>query len=123
ELLQRVQEFAEIGDAFDEPVHTYSTGMQMRVAFSAATATQPDVMLVDEALAVGDAYFQHKCYERIRQMRESGAAIMLVSHDPAPIRNLCSRAMLLHEGRVVEDGPPSTVLESYNLLLAQDMHR
>src|SRR5947207_10578553 len=56
-------------------------------------------------------------------MRESGAAIMLVSHDPAPIRNLCSRAMLLHEGRVVEDGPPSTVLESYNLLLAQDMHR
>jgi lipopolysaccharide transport system ATP-binding protein len=121
QLLGAVEEFAEIGPAFDDPVHTYSSGMQMRVAFSAATATGPEILIVDEALAVGDAYFQHKCYERIRQLREAGAAVMMVSHDPSAIRNLCSRAMLLHEGRVVEDGPASTVLESYNLLLAPHM--
>ncbi|HTH78920.1 MAG TPA: ABC transporter ATP-binding protein [Ramlibacter sp.] len=123
ELLPQVEEFAEIGEYFDEPVHTYSSGMQMRVAFSAATAMQPDVLIVDEALAVGDAYFQHKCYERIRVMREAGAAIVLVSHDPSPVRNLCSRALLLDEGHVVEDGPPSSVLETYNLLLAPRMSK
>ncbi|MEJ6021935.1 ABC transporter ATP-binding protein [Ramlibacter sp. PS4R-6] len=122
-LLPQVEAFAEVGEYFDEPVHTYSSGMQMRVAFSAATAMQPDVLIVDEALAVGDAYFQHKCYERLRGMREAGAAIVLVSHDPAPVRNLCSRALLLEDGRVVEDGAPSSVLETYNMLLAPQMSR
>jgi lipopolysaccharide transport system ATP-binding protein len=123
ELMPAIEEFAEIGAYFDQPVHTYSSGMQMRVAFSAATAVQPDILVVDEALAVGDAYFQHKCYERIRVMREGGAAVVLVSHDPTSIRSLCSRAILLHEGRVLEDGPPSMVLETYNMLLAPDMSR
>jgi lipopolysaccharide transport system ATP-binding protein len=123
ELMPGIEAFAELGSYFDQPVHTYSSGMQMRLAFSAATAVQPDLLIVDEALAVGDAYFQHKCYERLRLMREAGAAIVLVSHDPAAIRSLCSRAILLHQGKLVEDGPSAEVLEIYNLLLAPDMNR
>lgn len=122
-LLPEIEAFAEIGSYFDEPVHTYSSGMQMRLAFSAATAVQPDLLIVDEALAVGDAYFQHKCYERIRAMRDAGAAILFVSHDPSSVRSLCSRAILIHDGRLVEDGPPSSVLETYNMLLAPDLSR
>lgn len=122
-LMPEIESFAEIGSYFDQPVHTYSSGMQMRLAFSAATAVQPDLLIVDEALAVGDAYFQHKCYDRIRLMRENGAAVVLVSHDPASVRSLCTRAILLHEGRIAEDGPPDTVLETYNMLLAPDMSR
>jgi lipopolysaccharide transport system ATP-binding protein len=122
-LLPAIESFAEIGEYFDQPVHTYSSGMQMRLAFSAATAVQPDLLIVDEALAVGDSYFQHKCYERLRVLRDEGAAVLLVSHDPSSIRSLCSRALLLHEGRLVEDGPPSLVLETYNLLLAPDVSK
>jgi lipopolysaccharide transport system ATP-binding protein len=122
-LLPAVEAFAEIGEYFDEPVHTYSSGMQMRLAFSAATAVQPELLIVDEALAVGDAYFQHKCFERLRALRDAGAAVLLVSHDPSSIRTLCSRALLLHQGALVEDGPPSIVLETYNQLLAPDASR
>lgn len=118
ELLPRIEAFAEIGRYFDEPVHTYSSGMQMRLGFSVATVLQPDVLIVDEALAVGDAYFQYKCYERLRQLREQGCAVLLVSHDPTSVRSLCNRALLLHDGAVVEEGSPSQVLETYNLLLA-----
>jgi len=123
EVMPAIEAFAEIGSYFDEPVHTYSSGMQMRLAFSVATAVQPDLLIVDEALAVGDAYFQHKCYERIRAMRDAGAAILFVSHDPSSVRSLCSRAILIHEGRLFEDGPPAIVLETYNMLLAPDLSR
>lgn len=122
-LLPEVEAFAEIGEYFRQPVHTYSSGMQMRLAFSVATAVRPDLLIVDEALAVGDAYFQHKCYERIRALRDAGAAILMVSHDPSSIRSLCSRALLLDHGRIVEDGPPSLVLEIYNQLLAPEVDR
>lgn len=123
QALPAIEAFAELGEYFDQAVHTYSSGMQMRLAFSVATCRQPSVLIVDEALAVGDAYFQHKCYERIRHMRAQGAAVILVSHDPTAIRSLCSRAMLLSQGRVVEDGDPEHVLETYNALLAPDMSR
>lgn len=123
ELLPEMEAFAEIGSYFDEPVHTYSSGMQMRLAFSVATAVQPDLLIVDEALAVGDAYFQHKCYERIRAMRDGGAAVLFVSHDPSSVRSLCPRALLIHEGKLLEDGPSTGVLETYNLLLAPDLSR
>lgn len=122
-LLPEVEAFAEVGSYFHKPVHTYSSGMQMRLAFSVATAVRPDLLIVDEALAVGDAYFQHKCYERIRTLRDQGAAILMVSHDPSSIRSMCSRALLLDHGRIIEDGPPSPVLETYNLLLAPDVNR
>lgn len=118
DVLPRIEAFAEIGKYFDEPAHTYSSGMQMRLGFSVATVLQPDVLIVDEALAVGDAYFQHKCYERLRQLREQGCAVLLVSHDPTSIRSLCSRALLLHDGALADMGPTSQVLETYNLLLA-----
>ncbi|HEY0879057.1 MAG TPA: ABC transporter ATP-binding protein [Zeimonas sp.] len=121
-VLPAIESFAEIGRYFDEPVHTYSSGMQMRLAFSVATVFEPDVLIVDEALAVGDAYFQHKCYERIRTMREAGAAVLLVSHDPSAVRSLCSRALLIHDGRIADEGSPASVLETYNALLAPGGH-
>jgi lipopolysaccharide transport system ATP-binding protein len=117
-LLPQIEAFAELGDYFDEPVHTYSSGMQMRLGFSVATAMRPDVLIVDEALAVGDARFQHKCYEHLRRLREDGTAVLLVSHDPTSVRSLCTRALLLHDGVLADAGPPSQVLETYNLLLA-----
>lgn len=121
-VLPAVESFAEIGRYFDAPVHTYSSGMQMRLAFSVATVLEPDVLIVDEALAVGDTYFQHKCFERIRTLREAGAAVLLVSHDPSAVRSLCSRALLIHDGRIADEGSPASVLETYNALLAPGAH-
>jgi lipopolysaccharide transport system ATP-binding protein len=114
-----IEEFAEIGDYFDKPVRTYSSGMQMRVAFSVATCIRPDVLIVDEALSVGDAYFQQKCFARIREFREQGTTLLFVSHDPSAIVNLCDRAVLLDQGRVLADGIPENVLEYYNALIAK----
>lgn len=114
-----VEAFAEIGHYLDEPVRTYSSGMQVRLAFSVATAMRPDVLIVDEALAVGDVYFQHKCYARIREFREQGTTLMFVSHDPGAIKSLCDRAVLLDGGRIVADDVPDQVLDLYNALVAE----
>lgn len=114
-----IEEFAEIGNYFDEPVRTYSSGMQVRVAFSVATAFRPDLLVIDEALSVGDAYFQHKCFERIRQFQELGTSLLIVSHDPAAILALCMRAILLEQGRVIRDGSPQDVMDYYNALIAE----
>jgi lipopolysaccharide transport system ATP-binding protein len=118
-LLPSVEEFAEIGDYFDQPMRTYSSGMQMRVAFSVATAVRPDILIVDEALAVGDAYFIHKCFQRIREFREAGTTLLIVSHDPTAIQALCDRAILLDGGRMVLDGLPQEVFDYYNALVAE----
>lgn len=117
-LISSIEEFAEIGEYFDQPLRTYSSGMQMRVAFSVATAVRPDLLIVDEALAVGDAYFVHKCFKRIREYRALGTALLIVSHDPAAIQSLCDRAILIDGGRLVRDGAPSEVLDYYNALVA-----
>lgn len=114
-----IESFAEIGDYFDEHVRTYSSGMQMRVAFSVATAFRPDILIVDEALSVGDAYFQHKCFKRIREFREQGTSLMIVSHDSSAIQSLCDRAILLQAGRVLKDGDPVEVMDAYNALIAE----
>ncbi len=82
ELIEDIREFSELGDYLDQPVRVYSTGMQVRLAFSAATVTQPEILIVDEALSVGDAYFQHKCISRIREYRDRGTTLLFVSHDP-----------------------------------------
>ncbi|MEO7495508.1 MAG: ABC transporter ATP-binding protein, partial [Massilia sp.] len=82
-LMPHIEQFADIGDYIDQPVRVYSSGMQMRLAFSVATARRPDVLIVDEALSVGDAFFQHKSFERIRQFRELGTTLLIVSHDRA----------------------------------------
>ncbi|KAG1222016.1 hypothetical protein G6F68_020764 [Rhizopus microsporus] len=78
--------------------------MQMRVAFSVATAFRPDMLIVDEALSVGDAYFIHKCFQRIREFREAGTTLLFVSHDPTAVQSLCDRAVLLDQGKLVLDG-------------------
>ncbi|SEP05743.1 lipopolysaccharide transport system ATP-binding protein [Luteibacter sp. UNC138MFCol5.1] len=114
-----IEAFAEIGDYFDEYVRTYSSGMQMRVAFSVATAFRPDILIVDEALSVGDAYFQHKCFKRIKEFRELGTSLLIVSHDSGAIQNMCDRAILLQGGRVLKDGEPTEVMDAYNALIAE----
>ncbi len=114
-----IEQFAEIGDYIDRPVRTYSSGMQMRLAFSVATAVRPDILIVDEALSVGDAYFQHKSFNRIREFREQGTTLLIVSHDRSAIQSLCDRAILLESGRVAKDGPPEEVMDYYNAIIAQ----
>ncbi|WP_425599681.1 ABC transporter ATP-binding protein [Luteimonas abyssi] len=118
-----IEEFAEIGEYFDEPVRIYSTGMQMRVAFAVATAFRPDVLIVDEALSVGDAYFQHKSFDRIRQFQREGTSLLIVSHDKAAVQGLCSRAILLDGGHIVKDGSPEEVMDLYNALIAEHENR
>jgi len=114
-----IEAFAEIGEYFDEPVRTYSSGMQMRVAFSVATAWRPEILIVDEALSVGDAYFQHKSFARIREFREQGTTLLIVSHDRSAIQSLCDRAILLEQGAVIKDGDPEEVFDFYNALIAE----
>jgi lipopolysaccharide transport system ATP-binding protein len=114
-----IEAFAEIGEYFDQPMRTYSSGMQMRVAFSVATAFKPDLLIVDEALSVGDSYFQHKSFDRIRHFRYEGVSIMLVTHGLGDVRTLCDRVILLDKGRVLKDGLPDEVVDYYNALVAE----
>jgi lipopolysaccharide transport system ATP-binding protein len=116
--MPQIESFAEIGRYIDEPLRTYSSGMQVRLAFSVATAFRPDILIVDEALAVGDLYFQHKCYARIRQFRAEGMTLLFVSHDPGAIKSLCDRAILLDAGGIRADDRPDDVLDYYNALIA-----
>ncbi len=117
-LMPQIEAFAEIGDYIDLPVRVYSSGMQMRLAFSLATAKRPDVLIVDEALSVGDAYFQHKSFERIRHFRAEGTTLLLVSHDRTAIQSICDRAILLNAGRLAREGNPEEVMDFYNALIA-----
>jgi len=118
-LMTSIEAFAEIGEYFDEPLRTYSSGMQMRVAFSLATAARPDVLIVDEALAVGDAYFVHKCFKRIREFRDDGTTLLIVSHDKSAVQALCNRAVMIDKGRLVADGGPQEILDLYNAMIAE----
>lgn len=118
-VMPDIEAFAEIGEYFDQPVRTYSSGMQMRVSFSVATAFRPDVLIVDEALSVGDSYFQHKSFRRIREFRDQGTTLLLVSHDASAIQAICDRAILLDAGRVLRDGAPEDVMDLYNALIAE----
>ncbi|MEF3074305.1 ABC transporter ATP-binding protein [Methylobacter sp. Wu1] len=117
--MPEIEDFAEVGEYFDQPVRTYSSGMQMRVAFSVATAFKPDLLIVDEALSVGDSYFQHKSFDRMRQFRDEGVSIMLVTHSMGDVRTLCDRVILLDKGRVLKDGQPDEVVDYYNALIAE----
>lgn len=117
--MPEIEAFSEIGEYFDQPVRTYSSGMQVRVAFSVATAFRPSVLIIDEALSVGDAYFQHKSFARIRQFQDQGTSLLIVSHDRAAIQSLCGRALLLEKGQVIRDGTPDEVMDFYNALIAE----
>lgn len=117
-LMQEIERFAEIGEYIDRPVRVYSSGMQVRLAFAVATARRPDILIVDEALSVGDAYFQHKSFERIRSFRKQGTTLLLVSHDKFAIQSICDRAILLNAGEVAMNGDPESVLDLYNALIS-----
>jgi ABC-type polysaccharide/polyol phosphate transport system ATPase subunit len=116
---ERIIEFAELGEFIDAPVKQYSSGMYMRLAFAVATEVDPDILLIDEILAVGDEAFQEKCFERIRRFREQKKTILYVTHDTGSVRNFCDRALLLHNGDLVQDGSPEQVLSHYEQLIRQ----
>lgn len=122
-LMPDIEAFAEIGDYIDQPVRVYSSGMQMRLAFSVATAIRPDILIVDEALSVGDAYFQHKSFDRIREFRKQGTTLLIVSHDKQAIISICDRAILLNAGHLALEGEPEAVMDYYNALLADHQNQ
>jgi lipopolysaccharide transport system ATP-binding protein len=112
-LYDEIVSFAEIEEFIDQPLRTYSSGMQMRLAFSVAVHVNPDVLIVDEALAVGDAHFQQKCLERIERFHQAGKTLLLVSHDMSLIGRFTGRALWLKGGRVAADGPSGEVINAY----------
>src|SRR4029079_12991002 len=112
--LEEIIAFAELESFADVPVRTYSSGMYMRLGFSVAMHIQPDVLLLDEVLAVGDEAFQQKCFGKIADFKREGGTIVFVSHDPGAIERLCDRAIMLDAGRVVEEGAASEVVRSYH---------
>src|SRR5579872_6870779 len=122
ELAEREEaiiEFAELGEFIDSPVKQYSSGMFMRLAFSIATEVDPDILLVDEILSVGDAEFREKCNARLQQFRSRSKTIILVSHELQTLSSICTRLVLLDHGKLIEDGPAEKVLQTYKDLTKQ----
>ena len=111
--------FTELGEFIHEPIKTYSSGMVMRLAFSVAIHADPEAFVVDEALSVGDAYFQQKCMRKIKEFKDNGGSIVFVSHDMNAVKVLCDKAILLDRGNAAEYGEPETIINSYNFLIAQ----
>jgi ABC-type polysaccharide/polyol phosphate transport system ATPase subunit len=110
---QSIIDFADIGDFIEAPIKQYSSGMYMRLAFAVATEVDPDILVMDEVLAVGDFEFQDKCFKRLRRFRESGKTILLVTHSMSQIEEICTRAVFLDRGRIIADGRPAEVIELY----------
>ncbi|MCP4116871.1 MAG: ABC transporter ATP-binding protein [Desulfobacteraceae bacterium] len=119
ERLDRIIEFTELGNFINEPIKTYSSGMVMRLAFSVAIHADPKAFVVDEALSVGDAYFQQKCMQKIKEFKENGGSIVFVSHDLNAVKVLCDQAILLDKGNVIEHGDPEAIINAYNFLIAK----
>ena len=123
EMLARmpeIEEFADVGQFFDQPVKTYSSGMFVRVAFAAAINVDPDILIIDEALSVGDTKFQNKCFQKFHEFREKGKTIVLVTHSMETVNRLCDYAVLLEHGRVVKMGSPNEVTNIYFDILFGD---
>ena len=116
--LQDILEFADIGDFVYQPVKTYSSGMFVRLAFAVAINIDPEILIVDEALSVGDVFFQAKCYRKFEEFKEKGKTILLVSHDLSSISKYCDRVILLNKGKKVEEGLPKTVVDTFKKILA-----
>jgi ABC-type polysaccharide/polyol phosphate transport system ATPase subunit len=121
--MDNILEFAEIGDFIDQPVKTYSSGMFMRLAFSVAIHVDPEILLVDEALAVGDMVFQHRCTNRMQQLRSEGKTIVFVTHDLQAVTRFCNRAILLDGGEKLQDGEPEQVAQKYQALIFERERR
>jgi len=118
-LFPEIERFAEIGPFIYQPVKTYSSGMFVRLAFAVAANVEPDILVIDEALAVGDAVFQHRCLRRIKELQARGTTVLFVSHDAAAVLALCARAILLSAGRVIADGAPADVLHHYQRIVME----
>jgi lipopolysaccharide transport system ATP-binding protein len=116
--MAEIETFADIGQFFDQPMKTYSSGMYMRVAFATSIFVDPDILIIDEALAVGDGKFAEKCYARIRKFREAGKTILIVTHDRTTVPRLCDLGVLLHRGRLVETGPTQRIVDLYTEIMA-----
>jgi len=114
-----IVDFSGIGEFIHQPIRTYSSGMVMRLAFSVAIHVEPDVLIIDEVLSVGDAAFQEKCFDRICELKREGKTLLFVSHVPEMVKHLCDHALWLEHGRVKAAGPPAEVLESYSGHAAQ----
>ncbi len=117
--LDQIIEFAGVGDFIDAPVKWYSSGMYVRLGFAIAAHLDPQILLVDEALAVGDREFQEKCYRRIAAMRESGTTLVFISHDLWSVERLCDRVLLMQNGRVTLDGDAPAVVRAYRRLVPE----
>lgn len=119
ERMPDIIKFSELGDFIDQPLRTYSSGMYARLAFSVAVNVNADILIVDEALAVGDALFQHRCFRKIHEMKESGKTILYVGHDTEAVRGLCDHAMILDGGRILDIGDSATISNKYLALIAE----
>lgn len=116
--LQEILDFAEIGDFVYQPVKTYSSGMFVRLAFALAINVDPEILIVDEALSVGDVFFQSKCYRRMEEIRQKGTTILMVTHDMGSIIKYCDRVVLLNKGEFIAEGPAGRVVDMYKKILA-----
>jgi homopolymeric O-antigen transport system ATP-binding protein len=119
-LFDTIVKFAELEDFIDQPFRTYSSGMQMRLGFSIAIHVDPAVLIIDEALSVGDAHFQQKCLDRIEQFRRAGKTLLIVSHDMNMIRTFCTRALWFKRGALVADGPTEQVVAQYGAAVERE---
>jgi len=117
--IENIISFSELGDYIYEPIVTYSSGMHMRLAFSIAIFSQPKVLIVDEALAVGDAHFSAKCTKALRERKEQNMSIIYVSHDLNSLKLLCDRCILLNHGKIVDEGSPEDVINTYNFIISK----
>jgi lipopolysaccharide transport system ATP-binding protein len=113
ERFQEIVDFADIGGFIDAPLRTYSTGMVARLGFSVATAWEPDILVLDEVLAVGDEAFQAKCHERINSFREDGATVLLVSHNTRVVQEICQRVAWIDQGVIRAIGDPEEIVQMY----------
>jgi ABC-type polysaccharide/polyol phosphate transport system ATPase subunit len=116
---ENIIQFAELGDFIDSPVKQYSSGMYMRLAFSVAIEVDPEILIIDEILGVGDAGFRDKCFQRILEFKAARKTILFVSHEADTVRKYCDRALLMHNGRLLAEGRPDRVLASYDELLGR----
>ena len=119
--MQDILDFADIGDFVNQPVKTYSSGMFVRLAFALAINVEPEILIVDEALSVGDVFFQAKCYRRMEEMMKNGTTILMVSHDMGSIIKYCQKVVLLNRGKFVAQGPAGKMVDLYKKILANQM--
>lgn len=121
--IDSIIEFSELGAFIDRPFKTYSSGMQVRLSFSVATAIKPEILIIDEALAAGDSFFVNKCIQRITDLCQSGATVLFVSHNTFLVQRLCNRAILLEKGKMKTDGEPVLVCQEYEFAVMKDINK